>query len=436
MECNATRRQQSRIGERVARAIVLGLLVAAWGVLCPATQAGRLSGKVLDPDGKPLDGLELRFVPDSEDAQEVPPVTTKKGKFSVGSFPRGSYRVELSGAEWVVRRMELAIRDAQGGELGEMETEIPPGTLPPSFEVRSSQRAYLKLHVAPPESGEQVGAAVNVAQAVASSEELKELNRLLELGEFEDLLAAADAVLAKEPDLGGAIYLRGVALWRLGRNDESAAALELAVEAAPDQSGVRGVLGQLLLEEAETALQDGDEERARETFGRAAEQFAAELVVSPGESVWLHNQAIALDQSGQLEPAIEALAALLEVEPSNRIARLRMGVLLSDVGRYDEALRTLESVPEPGEDVVVAMANVSVTLYNDDRLDEAVSSARRAVEIGPGVAFAHTVLGRALLAKGEFDAAAAELEESLRLAPDDPEAEGTRAILEAMAARK
>jgi tetratricopeptide (TPR) repeat protein len=436
METSGTRQEVSRRGGGVARAIVFGLLVAAWGALSPATQAGRLSGKVLGPDGKPLDGLELRFVGESEEAQEVPPVTTKKGKFSVGSFPRGSYRVELSGADWVVRKMELEVRDAQGAELGEMETEIPPGTLPPLFEVRASQRAYLKLHVAPPESGEQVGAAVSVAQAVASSEELKQLNDLLQRGEFEGLLAAADAVLAKEPDLGGAIYLRGVALWKLGRTDEAAAALELAIETAPEQPAVRGVLGQLLLEEAEAALQDGDGERARETFGRAAEQFAAELEVSPGEPVWLQNRAIALDRSGQLEPAIEALGALLEAEAGNRQVRVRLGVLLGDAGRYDEALRTLESVSEPGDDVVVALANISVTLYNDDRLDEAVSFARRAVEIGPDVAFAHTVLGRALLAQSEFDAAAAELEESLRLAPDDPEAEGTRAILEAMADRK
>jgi regulator of sirC expression with transglutaminase-like and TPR domain len=56
----------------------------------------------------------------------------------------------------------------------------------------------------------------------------------------------------------------------------------------------------------------------------------------------------------------------------------------------------------------------------------------RALEIEPEAPEYHRLLGRAWLAMGENDKAIVELNEFLRLAPDDPGAEVERQLVEAL----
>jgi tetratricopeptide (TPR) repeat protein len=408
------------------------LLVTLAATIAPAL-AGRVSGKVVDPEGRPLEAIEVRFVPETASSPPVPPVATRKGKFVVATFPRGAYRVELPDRRWVVRRMDLELRDPEGSSLGEMTSEIVPGTLPPFFEVGPSQRAEITLHVGASDPGERAEEGVSVAQAIATSRELEQLNALMASGDMPGLLAAADQVLSEQPQLAGALYLRGVALWKLGRLDPATVALERASAIDPAQPGVRGVLGQVRLAAAEAALAAGDDEAAKAAFGQAAEAFAAEIARSPRELTWLHNRVIALDRAGQVGPAIEAIGALLSADPGNRPARLRRGELLADAGRLDEALAALAEVPDPGRDVATALANIAVSLYNAGQAERAIATARQAIEVDPTLAYAHLVLGRARLAQSDRAGASSAFREFLRLAPDDPEAASTRALLEALA---
>jgi len=393
---------------------------------------GRLSGRVVDAQGAELDSVTLRFVAEDGGGRSVPPVAVKKGKFAVASFPRGAYHVEIEGDSWVVRRVELELRDEQGSVVGQLATDVAPGVLPPTFEVAPSQRGRMTLTLGPREAG--TASAVSVSVAAAASAELSGLNRLLEQGDMEGLRKGAEKVLAEHPDSGAAHYLHGVALWRTGDTEGAVPELEKAAELAPEQEGIQGVLGQVLLDEGGRLSGLGREAEARETFGRAAAAFAKQLERSPGERTWLHNQVIALDRGGFRDEAIDALRKLVAADPTHRQAHLRLGELLTDAGRADEAIAALEATPEPGEDVVVALYNAAVPLFNAGETARVIAAMRKAIEIAPQVPFPHAMLGRALLVDGDKAGALEEFREFLRLAPDDPEAEQLRRLVQALEA--
>jgi len=415
-----------------ARTLAAVALAAALATSAALAAGGRVSGKVLDESGAPLDGVVLRFVAEGTGSPAVPPVDVKKGKFAVGNFPKGPHRVEVEGGGWVIRRIEMEVRDAQNNVVGDLAADIGPGVLPPSFEVTGSQRAKLTLTLAVPAEGERVVSAVGIAKAAATSAELTRLNDLLEREDMPGLLAAADEVLASEPDLGPAMYLRGVAKWKTGDVSGAIADLRRAAEIDSGQPGVHGVLGEVLLGEGDRLAQAGRDDEARAAFGEAADAMAAQIADSPDEIAWVHNRVIALDRAGRTDEAIAALRELIAADPSNRRAYLRLGELLTDAGRSQEALDVLATVPEPAADVAIATYNAAVPPFNRGETDVVIAAMRRAIGYAPDLPYLHGMLGRALLGAGDREGALAEFREVVRLAPDDPEAEAVKPLIEAL----
>ena len=408
--------------------------VLVFAVSAAFSAGGRVSGKVVDDSGRALDGIVLRFVAEDTASPEVPPVEVRKGKFAVANFPKGPHHVEIEGGAWVVRRVEMEVRDSQNQVIGELAADVEAGFLPPSFEVTGSQRAKLTVTLRPPAEGERAVTAVGIAKAVSTSAELSRLNDLLERQDMPGLLRAADELLASQPDLGSAIYLRGVARWKTGDVPGAIEDLRRAAEIDTDQPGVHGVLGEVLLGEGDRLENDGRMDDARLAFEEAADAFALQIADNPGEIAWVHNRVIALDRAGRTDDTILALRDLIAADPSNRRAYLRLGELLTSSGRSPDALEVLATVPEPAEDVAIATYNAAVPLFNQGESEAVIAAMRRALGIAPDLPYLHGMLGRALLGTGDREGALAEFREMVRIAPDDPEAEALRPLIETLEA--
>lgn len=404
-----------RRGDRYSRAITL--LMTLFAAFTVRADGGRVSGKVIDDNGNPVSGIALQFVPDPGPGDTIPPVDVKKGRFAVAGFPRGSYRIELGNAPFTIRHLIVEIRGGDGVRLGKLDLDVAPGRYPPPFEISPSQRADVTLTLGPPLEDAQ-GRAVSIQAAATTSSALRSLNELFAAGDMKAVLGESDRLLVKDPNLGGAHYLRAVALFKLGRPGEAVESIRKAEELVPDQPGLDTVAGSILM-----ALSDWN--RAAEAFGRAAAK-------APKDPAALTNVVIALDRAGNVDETIAALQALLSVEPANAKATLRLAELFSDAGRLEDALSVLDRMQDPTVDTAVALYNVAVKLYNAKRLVPIVPAMRKAILIAPDLPHPHQILSRVLLNQGDVPGAVRELKEFLRLAPDDPEAAAEREMLKAI----
>ena len=276
------------------------------------------------------------------------------------------------------------------------------------------------------------GRAVSIQAAAATSSALKKLNELFAGGDMTAVLAEADRVLAEDPNLGGAHYLRAVALWKLGRPGDAVASIRRAEELIPDQPGIDGVTGTILMDLGDQEKKAGSEEKARAAWTEAAEAFGRTLVKSPNDTSALTNRVIALDRAGKVDETIGALTALLAADPGNAKASLRLAEVESDAGRLDDALAVLDRMPDPNVDTVLALYNVSVKLYNAKKLAPILPAMQKAIRIAPEIPHPHQLLSRVLLNQGDVPGAVRELKEFLRLAPDDPDAASEREMLKAI----
>jgi tetratricopeptide (TPR) repeat protein len=411
------------------RAIVL--LAAALIAGTAAADGGRLSGKVVDEKGAPVDGLHVVFTAAESGGRSIPPAAVKKGKFAIASFPSGSYTVQVDDTKYAVRHFKLEMRGADGGIMDTLDTDVAPGATPPSFQLGGSQRGDLTLVLGPGVEDIQ-GRTVGVAAAEATSASLKRLNDLFAQGDMKKLLVEADAALAKDPGLGGAVYLRGVALWKLGKPAEAADAIRKAITIIPDQAGIQSVLGQVLLDLGDEQARGGDEARARETYAAAAAAFDAELKTNPGDKTTLTNRVIALDKAGKTDDTVNALNELGAADPSNTKVQLRKAEVLIDANKPEEALAALDQVQNPDTATAQVMYNAALKLYNAGKMEPVYASMSKAVKIAPEEAHIHRLLGRVLLLRGDTAGAVRELKEFLRLAPNDPAAAEERELVKAM----
>jgi tetratricopeptide (TPR) repeat protein len=393
---------------------------------------GKLQGTLLDESGAPFGEVTLLFSPAENSPVAARKVkVNKKGQFTYGFFPSGIYKVELVDVQdRYLKGMVYSLLDDGGMEIDHQE--IPsahPTQGLPSFSVRPNRTVVLKLTVAPREAQQQLAMDVAVSEASGA---LKEMSDLYAAGDYAAVAAKSEALLADKPDLGPALYLRGVALWKLERLDESHAALERALELVPDQPGIFGVMGSVSADYADELAASGKVEEAKALYVEAAGHFKHNLELNPDSLASLYSRASALDKAGmeaELEPA---LLEIVEADPSYLQAYFRLSNLYLKADRPDDALAVLARIPSGDKSAAVAVYNVAVKLYNEKDLAAAELAAKKAIEIDPQLASVRRLLARVYLQQGNDAAAIPEIEKFIELAPDDPEVGDERILLETL----
>ncbi|MCP3978033.1 MAG: tetratricopeptide repeat protein [bacterium] len=414
---------------------MVALVVSAGGIVM--LQAGpadsRMTGEVVDTSGKRVPGIVVKLIPRERKDHELETKANKKGRFVIPAIgaASGAYSPSIVSEDYVLVEVSASVRGSDGSLKGGFEEKEVRRNGPPSMQFMPASRVSVKLVVEPrAETAAESGGQLHGLQGAKG--ELEVLNSLFELGKWDDLLERSEKHLAKNPEDGGAIYLRAVALWRTDRLDEAQEHFERAAALIPDQPGLHGTIGALMIARGRAMQEHGDEAGSTAVFEQAAGQLAMQLEATPEDQAHLINYVIACESSGKTDDAIAALEKLLALDPEREDARTRLAELQLESGLVDEALANLDRLSGGGQKAANLIYNAAVELWNGNNLDAALAALNKAIELAPETAEFHRLRGRTLLQQGDNAAAIAALEEAIRLAPDDPSAQTDQQLIEAL----
>ena len=411
--------------------LLAGALLAVGIPVSHAQKTGRVEGKVLDEQGNPIGGIELTLVPTGNaTAQPRRLKVGKDGTFHHAFCPYGTYKVELLGANLFIRSMTYVLKDDTGLELMREARDAHPVQGLPAFKVGLGQQVELTVVTASKKVQEKLAQDLALAEASGS---LKEAAEAYEAGDMSRVLELTDKLLLEKPDLGRALYLRGVAMTRLERFDEATAALRKAIEKEPEQPGVDGALGVALVQRGEALVKSGQRDEAKPLFGEALGRLDHELRSSQGSVPLMTSQAIALEELGQLEPLTAVLEKLMAADPANATIRHRLAEIHARAGQGDKSLEILKEGPRPDAKSAEILYNLAAQRFNDGDVEGSISAASMGLEFNPDLYLLHRVLGRAYASKGETQRAVAALEKAIPLAPTaDAERAADEELLKAL----
>ncbi len=297
-----------------------------------------------------------------------------------------------------------------------------------------------------------------------------------------EAIAAADAVLALEPDNVAALEMRIEAYQDAGRNDEVLEQVALVLELDPENKKVLvpRIVAYLARAEEEEAIEallfaqralerDPDEqqpepgvETARARLCVVTGMFAFErgdrvaadaqypkcLVDHPTEPLVVQESVAYYDRTARSDRATEILETALEQEPISQF-RILLARRMKNMGRLEESERLFreEAEENPSPNAWFVLGDHYV---RRDMLDEAIEAFREAVEVTPNpppmIVFAHAdtliqagrleearkaaqelegaalddlIEGRVLAAEGKWEEALATFEKGILLWPNN-----------------
>ena len=124
--------------------------------------------------------------------------------------------------------------------------------------------------------------------------------------------------------------------------------------------------------------------------------------------------------------AINQLTLSLSMAPRDRETRTLLvdglnnqGLELVDAGHFDQAVGVFRRATTVDPQRFDARHNLAAALFDNHDPAAAEREARQAVRLNPGDAGSYDLLGRALAVQGRMDEATAQLQQALRLAPND-----------------
>jgi Tfp pilus assembly protein PilF len=417
---------------------LLVLLLAVPG-MASAARRGRLIGKAVDPEGKPIPGVSVTTTcADLPDFREVA-TTSDKGIFIVdfGTI-NVTYRYVL------------------------VKTGYVPLTVEQNWTFEGTERHDFKMLAAPAAQSEGGPAAPAAAAAPAPAPTSIEAVRAFNAGvlafrakDYPTATAKFEEALSYDPRLGRAWAVLSQIHLEQKSYQEAADAAEKAVAlgaADPSVLQARWEAYRKLGDDAKVAKAREDLER----LGRMTE-----------EAKRVHNEAVALLKAGDdagafakfqealtldpnLQPALlgvattglklghaaeaaAAAATILKTDPQNEGAiRVRYNAALK-MGDRVMALESLEALAASSDvdraTVVDGLSKLAFAAFESDDIPHAKEALGKALELDPNHARSHYLMGLILMREGAKEEARSHLERYLALAPNDPDAATARNAL-------
>ena len=137
----------------------------------------------------------------------------------------------------------------------------------------------------------------------------------------------------------------------------------------------------------------------------------------------------------QNEQAVEAYQKAIDLAPEDPTLYQNMGGLYASMGDTEKARElyqkavSLSAYGDP-RDAAVNYYNMGVTFINSGKSEEAIEALTKALEADPGYAEAHYQLGISMLGTGQMEESAEHLKKYLELAPQGPNAEVAKQLVE------
>jgi len=257
-------------------------------------------------------------------------------------------------------------------------------------------------------TGASSGHHVRVEEEVAPPPELAKAETFIQKEDY----AAAEPLLHKAIEGDPANYVAwfdlGFVENKLGKMDDSIAAYRKSVAAKPDVFESNLNLG---IQLAKAGQSDAEQ------FLRAATQLKPTAHVAEGqERAWLSLAHVL--EATRHEDAIGAYHQAAILQPKDSEPHLAAGVLFEKDGKFADAVEEykIALALDPASDALTGLANIYM---RGRHFPEAEECLRKLVALHPDQTAAHIQLGRVLAAEGKDDAAIAELQAGVKMAPTD-----------------
>jgi len=326
----------------LAAILLLGLV--GWMAPRAAAQDGKLSGSVMDFDGKPWADLSVKLKSDQGAVQETK--TDATGKFSFKNLRSGRYTVTVHppqiqapyDIQTEVRGSEAPPIDINFKEI--LEKQNPEAAAQFKKQQDAQQKFKgMKVHF---DAGvalldQERAAKADLAKAPADQRDavkakVTDLSNQA-VAEFQEAQKTASE---KDPNVHLFWARIGEAYDLAGRNEEAINAYQQAIAAKPDHAGYYNNLGNLL-------ARIGKIDDAKAAYTKSAELDPANAALA-----W-RNFGISLYQAQRMTEAIEPLQKATQLDPKNAQGWYLLGTcMVADPSIYKQVGDKIEVTPKPG----------------------------------------------------------------------------------------
>jgi tetratricopeptide (TPR) repeat protein len=410
------------------------LLVLIWMIpgLAFAARKARVIGKIIDADGKPIQGVAVTATsPDIPSFKEVR-TTDKKGVFIV-DFEQVDvtyqYRFEKVGYQLLEVQQQWSFLGTEHFEWTmQLGSTVAAADAPAASTSAPAVAAY-NAGIVAFKAKDYPTAEAKLREAVGHDPNLRQAwgalsSACLELGRYQEAAAAAEKAIA----LGSTDEAVFMSRWQAYKNlgDEAKAA-----EALKDleTTGRRTEEAKRIHNEAVALVKAGDDAGA---FAR----FQEALVLDPNLQESLLGLGTAGVKIGRNAEAAAAAETILKANPGNEKAlRIRYNACLK-LGDEEKLLDSLVGLA-PVEPKIARDGVLKLAFDAYDRNDLATANGRflKVLELDPNQPQAHYYLGVISAGQGAKEDAKKYLERFLELAPNDPEANSAREMLKYLSKR-
>lgn len=416
----------------VHRSFLLVVVAAALAspAVIEAQAMGRLQLTIKDSTGEPLQGVEVTATSVEIPGFNQKKISNKKGRVLLAfadATRQYQLLIEKEGYVSAEPTIDPQVGSTQIEEVVLVEVGAAAGG---SGDVASSMAVYTKAEtlfnegVKQLHSGDLEGAESKILQALEADENLAAAHGALasiylERNETEAAIESAHRLSELEPENPHA--------YRLLYEGHKAAGDKAAADDALARMGELSAGGDtvaLVYNEGIEAARMGDSKGARARFEQALE-------IDPDLVPALSALAVLNMRQEQWQPAVGLADRILLLDPDNTKAqqiRFDAYKMLGDEEMAAQAWQQLSS-SDPAATATRAFAE-GVDQFNSGSMDQAIDSFERALSLDESLVRAHYYLGLAYTNQQRSDRAREHLEQFVAGAPDDPDADLAREMLQ------
>lgn len=308
-----------------------------------AAQEGRITGTIIDFDGKPWAGLPLKIKSEQGVTQEGK--TDDQGKINFSGLKNGKYTLTIL-APQLQTPFEVVV--------GVSNADTPPVNVNfkeilekqnPEAAAAYKKRAEEQSKVSGMKEHFNNGVALLTQERTAKDELSKAPADQRDAAKAKVAELSAKAVAefqeaqksAPEKDPNGHLFWAriGEAYDLAGRNDDAINAYKQAIAAKPENASYYNNLGNLL-------GRTGKIDEARAAYTKSAE------LDPPNAAMAWRNFGISLYQAGRMQEAVEPLKKSLEIDPKSAQTYYLLGACLVASADYKQVGDKMEVTLKPG----------------------------------------------------------------------------------------
>jgi len=327
-----------------ALAILLAFGLASFAVPRAAAQNdGKITGSIIDFDGKPWASLPVNIKSEQGSVQETK--TDDAGKFQFVGLKNGKYTVTIQPPQMkdpFTIPVEVHGADAPPMNLNfkEILEKQNPEAAAEYKKHQEAQQKFtgMKEHfqkavalLEQERTAKADSAKAPAAERDAAKQKVTDLSNQA-IAEFQEAQKAAPE---KDPNMHLFWARMGEAYDLAGRNDEAINAYQQAVTLQPTNAGYYNNLGNVL-------ARTGKIDDARAAYTKSAE------LDPPGAALAWRNFGISLYQAGRMQEAVEPLHKATEIDPKNPQTWYLLGACLVASADYKQIGDKMQVTLKPG----------------------------------------------------------------------------------------